>query len=316
MKKIAGFGRYLKTKFGVKVKKVPISIPGFTCPNIDGRVSRGGCIFCENESFSPNFQKNRVTINPDTRQNPLLLRQLEALENQFHRTAPILKKNYGAEKFLVYFQSFTNTYAPLETLKRLYRRALELPNVVGLSIGTRTDSVTPEILQFLAELKREGWEIWVEYGIQSSNNRTLERINRGHTFENVQKWVAETHKYQLPICGHLIFGLPGEGKREMLQSVRDSIELGIESFKFHPLYITRHTLLALEYLKGRYRPLSKGEYLEVLAEALQLLPEGVTLQRITAGTSNLLAPDWCRNKGEQVSFLVRELRNRGIEVWG
>ncbi|MRJ05983.1 MAG: TIGR01212 family radical SAM protein [Epsilonproteobacteria bacterium] len=312
MKRIFKFGSYLKEKFGVKVKKVPISIPGFTCPNIDGKVSRGGCIFCENESFSPNFQKNRITINPDTKSNPLLIRQLEALESQFYKTTPILKRVYGAEKFLVYFQSFTNTYAPFETLKKLYLRALEFPNVVGLSIGTRTDSITPQTLQFLAELKEKGWEIWVEYGIQSSNNETLERINRGHTFENVVEWVEKTHQIGLPVCGHLIFGLPGEGKKEMIQSVKDSVALGIESFKFHPLYITRHTLLALEYLKGNYRPLDRWEYLEVLEEGLKLLPEGVSVQRITAGTENLLAPEWCRNKGEQMGFLVRQLRKRGI----
>jgi radical SAM protein (TIGR01212 family) len=305
----------LKQKFGVKVKKVPISIPGFTCPNIDGKISRGGCIFCENESFSPNFQKNRVTINPDIKTNPLLIRQLEALEGQFFRTAPILKRVYKAQKFLIYFQSFTNTYAPFETLKTLYLRALNFPDVIGLTIGTQTDSITEETLEFLADLKKKGWEIWVEYGIQSSNNKTLERINRGHTFENIIEWVKKTHYYRLPICGHLIFGLPGEKKKDMLQSVKDSIELGIESFKFHPLYITRHTLLALKYFQGKYRPLNRDEYLEILAETLRLLPNGVLVQRITAGTENLLAPAWCKNKGEQVSFLVRHLRKLGIELW-
>ncbi|MEO1942315.1 MAG: TIGR01212 family radical SAM protein [Campylobacterales bacterium] len=316
MKVIRGFGSYLRERFNKRVKKVPISIPGFTCPNIDGRVSRGGCIFCENESFSPNFQRARFTLNPESPENPLLLRQIEALERQFYRTAPTLRRYYRAEKFLVYFQSFTNTYAPIETLKTLYLRALQLPDVVGLSIGTRTDSISEEVLEFLAMLKREGWEIWVEYGIQSSNNRTLERINRGHTFENVVEWVEKTHRYNLPICGHLIFGLPGEGFREMVQTVRDSYQLGLESFKFHPLYITRHTLLGVEYLKGRFTPISKEEYLEVVATALAEFPERATLQRITAGTEELLAPDWCQDKSAQVSYLVRKLRERGIFLWG
>lgn len=315
MRVVRGFGSYLRERFGVEVRKVPVSIPGFTCPNIDGRVGRGGCTFCENESFSPNFQKSRWSLNPDTSQNPFLLRQLEALESQFYKTARWLKKRYNAERFIVYFQSFTNTYAPLETLRHLYSKALSLPGVVGISIGTRTDSVTEEILDYLAELSQK-WEVWVEYGVQSSNDETLRRINRGHTFANVVEWVKKSKERGLKLCGHLIFGLPGEGKREMLQSVRDTLPLGFDSYKFHPLYITRHTLLALEYQQGKYRPLSREEYLEILAEALKLLPEGVIVQRVTAGTEELLAPDWCRNKGEQVSYLIRGLRERGVQLWG
>jgi len=154
MDRLYTFGKYLKKKFKTRIKKVPISIPGFTCPNIDGTVARGGCVFCENESFSPNFAKERFTLNLNSTENPLLQKQLNALEKQFYNTVPTLKKYYGAEKFIVYFQSFTNTYAPFQTLKALYEKALSFPDVIGLSIGTRTDSITDETLQYLAELSK------------------------------------------------------------------------------------------------------------------------------------------------------------------
>jgi len=149
MDRLYTFGKYLKKKFHTNVKKVPISIPGFTCPNIDGTVARGGCVFCENESFSPNFQKERVTLNLKSKENPLLQKQLQALNDQFYSTVPDLKKYYGAKKFIVYFQSFTNTYAPFETLKALYEKALSFPDVIGISVGTRTDSITDETLNIL-----------------------------------------------------------------------------------------------------------------------------------------------------------------------
>lgn len=314
MKKIVGFGHYLKEKFGKVIRKVPVSIPGFTCPNIDGRVGRGGCIFCENESFSPNFQRSRFTLNLESKENPLLPSQLQALQTQFFRTAPILKRYYRAEGFIIYFQSFTNTYAPLETLRQLYLKALSLPGVIGISVGTRTDSVTEPILDFLAELG-ERWEVWIEYGVQSSNNATLQRINRGHTFQNVVEWSSKTLARGLPMCAHLIFGLPGEGREEMLQSVKDTISLGFKSYKFHPLYITRNTLLAKEYLKGTYIPLKREEYLKLLAEGLKLLPDGVSVQRITAGSPKALAPEWCRQKGKLISYLVKGLKKEGIQIW-
>ena len=160
MEKLYTFGKYLRNKFNKNIKKLPISIPGFTCPNIDGSVSRGGCVFCENESFSPNFQKEKFTLNLNSKENPLLQKQLTSLEKQFFNTIPFLKKQYKAEKFLIYFQSFTNTYAPFDTLKALYEKALSLPDVIGISIGTRTDSITDETLNYLAKLS-EDYEIWV-----------------------------------------------------------------------------------------------------------------------------------------------------------
>jgi radical SAM protein (TIGR01212 family) len=313
MDKLYTFGKYLKNKFNTKVKKVPISIPGFTCPNIDGTVARGGCVFCENESFSPNFQKEKFTLNLQSTDNPLLEKQLKALRNQFYNTVPLLKKYYKAKKFIVYFQSFTNTYAPFETLKALYEKALSFPDVIGISVGTRTDSITDETLEYLASLSKK-YEVWVEYGIQSSNDETLKRINRGHNFENVIKTVKKTKELGLNVCAHLIFGLPGENQNDMLKSVEDTIKLNIDSIKFHPLYVTENTLLAIEYKKGNFTPINEKEYIDTLVKAIKMLPQHISIQRMTAGTENLLAPEWCKNKSTQISHIYKALKNAKIEV--
>jgi len=313
MDKLYTFGQYLKSKFNTKIKKVPISIPGFTCPNIDGTVARGGCIFCENESFSPNFQKDRFTLNLKSKNNPILNKQINALYSQFFNTIPFLKKEYKAKKFIVYFQSFTNTYAPFETLKTLYEKALSLPDVIGISIGTRTDSITDETLDYLKFLSKS-YEVWIEYGIQSSNDKTLKLINRGHNFDNVKKTIKKTKELNLNVCAHLIFGLPGETQKEMLKSVKDTIELNINSIKFHPLYVTENTLLAIEYKKGNFTPISEKEYIDTLIKAIKMLPNNISIQRMTAGTENLLAPDWCKYKSSQVSHIHKALKQAGIKI--
>ncbi len=193
MRKLRTFGRYLKEKFGVRVKKVPLGLSGFTCPNIDGKVARGGCTFCENESFSPNLAKTKkITLSLDSETNPLLQKQLKEIEFQYGGTRAHYKQ-LGYEKFLAYFQAFTNTYAPLETLKALYSKALAQPDCVGLSIGTRSDSITEETLNYLAELSQDN-EIWIEYGIQSVFDETLQKINRGHDSQNVREWIEKSKK--------------------------------------------------------------------------------------------------------------------------
>ena len=215
MREILTAGRYFRDKFGCNVYKAPISILGFTCPNIDGTVAKGGCTFCENESFSPNLDQKaqkKFFLNPNSQTNPQLQNQLLQLETQYNQAKKTLSKKFNAKKFLVYFQSFTNTYAPIDTLKTLYKRALEFEDVIGLSIGTRTDCINDEILSYLTKLSYDK-EIWVEYGIQSVYNETLEVINRGHSVENMFEWIKKTKDYGLKVCGHLIFGLPGESQK-------------------------------------------------------------------------------------------------------
>jgi radical SAM protein (TIGR01212 family) len=317
MKQILTFGKYLREKFGVKVYKVPIALSGFTCPNIDGTITRGGCTFCENESFNPTLNKSEKIksqyINFQTTKNPLLNKQLAELEFQFKTITEKLKKNYKAEKFLVYFQAFTNTYAPLETLKELYEKALSFENVVGLSIGTRTDSINFETLEYLAELSEKS-EIWVEYGIQSIFDETLNKINRGHDFKNIETWIRNTKKYNLNICGHLIYGLPDETDEMMQKSFDKSLELGINSLKIHPLYIVKKTALANQFKRGKFKPISEEKYIQNLIVSLKKLPENISIQRLTAGIENnsLLAPKWCLNKQESLKKIRAELEKNGI----
>jgi uncharacterized protein len=314
LKHLNTIGRYWRKKYGEKIYKIPISISGFTCPNIDGTVAKGGCTFCENESFSPNLKDNsKFKLNLFSTTNPYLEKQLQQLEMQFEATREVLQNKFGAKKFIVYFQSFTNTYAPLDTLKALYEKALSFENVIGLSIGTRTDCITDETLDYLEELSQTK-EIWVEYGIQSIYDETLEKINRGHDFANIKEWIIKTKKRDLLVCGHMIFGLPDETQEMMLKGVEESLKLGIDSIKFHPLYVVKNTLLTNEYKKGKFTPITEELYINTLVKSIQMLPENVSISRVTAGISDdtLLDPSWCNNKHKQIHNIKQALLKEGL----
>ncbi len=312
------FGQYLHRKFGVKVSKVPVSISGFTCPNIDGTVAKGGCTFCENDSFSPSLDHARALkgfyLNLDSPDNPHLEKQLQQLQWQFDPLSKRLQEENGAEKFMVYFQSFTNTYAPFETLKALYEKALSFENVIGLSIGTRSDSISEETFKYLAELAQKT-EIWIEFGIQSIYDETLVRINRGHDSANVKETILKAKSYGLNVCGHLIFGLPGETKEMMLETAKEAYALGIDSVKYHPLYVVKRTALANEFARGEFEPISEALYLEVLMDAILLKPPHVSVQRISAGIDDesLIAPLWCKDKNGQVRSINKILKSVGLK---
>jgi len=310
-------GRYYRSKYGCNVYKTPISVLGFTCPNIDGFKARGGCIFCENESFSPNLGVKKVkgfSLNPRSKENPFLDSQLLQLESQFKQTKAKLSKKFNAQKFLVYFQSFTNTYAPFDTLKTLYDRAFEFDDVVGISIGTRADSVEDRVLEYLSE-KSKTKEVWIEYGIQSTDNSTLELINRAEKIEDVLAQVKKTREeYGIKVCIHLIFGLPNETQEMMLDSVQAAIDLEVESIKIHPLYVVDKTALANEYKKGRFTPISEELYVDTLLKAIRMIPESMMVQRVTAGISDetLLSPSWCNNKHKQMRVIKDALKKEGF----
>lgn len=312
------FGQYLRRKFGGKVSKVPISISGFTCPNIDGTVAKGGCTFCENDSFSPSLDRARPLkgffLNLSSASNPHLDTQLQQLQWQFDALSKRLSNENGAQHYLVYFQSFTNTYAPLSTLKALYEKALSFDNVVGLSIGTRSDSISDETFEYLAELS-EKTEIWIEFGIQSIFDETLRRVNRGHDSANVEQAIIKAKKYGLNVCGHLIFGLPGEDKEMMIQTAKRAYDLGVDSVKYHPLYVVKRTALANEYGRGEFTPITQELYAEVLKEALLLKPKNVSVQRISAGINDdsLIAPQWCKDKNRQLRFINDTLKEVGLK---
>ncbi|MCW9026928.1 MAG: TIGR01212 family radical SAM protein [Thiovulaceae bacterium] len=318
MEQIYTYGSYLKDKFSCKVNKVGINISGFTCPNIDGTVAKGGCTFCENDSFSASTGETKELkgfhLNLDSKENPFLDKQLAQLESQFNAISKRQASEYGAEKFIVYFQSFTNTYAPFETLKALYDKALTFENVVGLSIGTRSDSITDETLEYLSELNKTK-EIWIEFGIQSVYDETLKRINRGHDSSNVKEWILKSKKAGLNVCGHLIFGLPGEDKKMMIDTALAAYEWGIDSVKYHPLYVVKKTALANEYNRGEFIPINEVDYLDVLVQSLILKPPHVNVQRVTAGINDdsLLAPQWCRDRNQQLRNINKALKMVGLK---
>ncbi len=307
-KKLPTFGKYLKSKFKTKTQKLPVGLSGFTCPNIDGTVAKGGCTFCLNESFSPNLaQSAKITLNLKSKSNPLLTQQLQELDEQIRSTQEKMRKN-GVKKFLIYFQSFTNTYAPFETLKTLYEAALTYPDVVGISIGTRSDSVNDATYEYLAKLSKTK-EVWIEFGVQSIFDVTLEKINRGHDALNVKEAILKAKSYGLNVCAHLIFGLPDESEDMMLQSAKEVYSWGVDSVKYHPLYVVKGTLLASEYKSGKYKPMEFDAYADVLKKAIALKPEKITIQRVSAGIDNdsLLAPAWC---GWSKNKMIKELSKK------
>lgn len=317
-KQIFTYGKYLKDKFGYKVYKVGINISGFTCPNIDGTVAKGGCTFCENDSFSASTGKVQELkgfhLNLSSKQNPYLDKQLLQLEQQFDAISKRQVTQYGAEKFLVYFQSFTNTYAPFKTLKALYDKALSFDNVIGLSIGTRSDSITDETLDYLAKLNKSS-EIWIEFGIQSVYDETLNKINRGHSSNNIKEWILKSKERGLNVCGHLIFGLPDETKEMMLETSKQAYEWGIDSVKYHPLYVVKKTALANEFMRGEFTPIDEQNYLDVLVKSIEMKPKDVSVQRVSAGIddNSLLSPAWCKNKNNQLKNINLALRRVGLK---
>ncbi len=312
MRQIETIGRHYRQKYGQTVYKIPINLSGFTCPNIDGTVAKGGCSFCQNESFSPNLSSTdtAVKLSPNS-DNPILKEQIAQLKAQYKSTKIRLNKKFKTQKYIIYLQSFTNTYAPLETIKTLCLEALRLDGVVGLSIGTRTDSISDEVLEFLVSINKTA-EITLEYGVQSIYDETLQKINRGHDFANIQATIKKTKAMGLSVCAHLIFGLPGETKQMMQNSVRATIDMGIDSIKYHPLYVTKNTKLYLDYKAGRFTPISQKDYSDMIVYAISQHPANLITQRITAGVHDVVAPIWCADKHSSINSLRQVLSSHGM----
>ncbi|TLD89621.1 TIGR01212 family radical SAM protein [Helicobacter sp. MIT 03-1614] len=319
MRVMLSIGRYFKRRFGTRVRKIPISLQGFTCPNIDGSLAKGGCIYCDNESFSPSLIKldkiSEVKMNFSLTHNPLLQKQLKQLEEQFYWHSEFHQRKFGVCKYMIYFQSYTNTYAPYSTLKALYDKALSFPNVVGLSIGTRIDCVKDEVLELLGEYVKKGKEIWLEYGIQSVYDNTLTITNRAHSITGAKEMFAKTREKGVKVCAHLIYGLPEETPQMMLHSLESVLEWGIDGIKIHPLYVVNGTRLAKLYKDGKYEPITMESFSDLIVKSLQKIPPDVVVQRISAGAhdESLLAPKWCFDKNIQMRYLRDRLKEVGIE---
>jgi len=291
---IFSFGDYLKQQFSYQVHKVTINAE-LNCPNRDGSKASGGCIYCNNKSFNP----NHVRAEPD-------------IEGQIEAGKRVVKTRVGADKVLAYFQAYSNTYAPLAHLKVLYERALFHPGVVGLVIGTRPDCVSRDVLELLVSYQHQGYEIWLEYGLQSVHGSTLKRINRGHSFAEYTETVKRTRRLGLPVCTHLILGLPGEDRSMMMESLERTLDVGADGLKFHPLHVVRHTRLATDWKKSGVALLSQSAYVTLVCDMLEQTPADCAIHRLTGTASDdvLLAPAWCGGKWQVINAIYQEMERR------
>ena len=287
------FGQYLKDLFHEPVSKVNVDA-GFTCPNRDGTVAVGGCIYCNNDSFRPSACTSSASVR-----------------EQVEKGIPYLRRRYGAEKFIVYFQPFTNTYAPVATLERLYREALDHPGIVGLAIGTRPDCVDEEKIALLETLARDHF-ILVEYGLQSVHDRTLAFINRGHDYACFQRAVEMTAGRGIGVGAHLILGFPTETREDMLAMADELSHLPIGFLKLHQLQVVAGTALAELYGKAPFPTFGYEDYLELVADFLERLSPDIVLQRLFAAAPEdiLIAPVWNRTRSEFLLDLDRLMEAR------
>lgn len=285
------FGTWIRRRFPFRVQKLSVDA-GFSCPNRDGRISLGGCSYCDNRTFNPSYCNRRLPISE----------QLAAGKEFFAR-------KYPAMKYLAYFQTFTNTYADLETLKRLYEEALQVEDVVGLVIGTRPDCLSGELLDYLQELGRHTF-LLVEFGIESTNDATLQRINRGHTFECSCRAINETHRRGILTGGHIILGLPDESRADILRQAHDISLLPLDILKIHQLQVIKGTPLAKEYERHPFPLYSAEEYMELVIEYICRLREDLVLERFVsqAPTEFLLAPRWGLKNHEFTNLLIGRMK--------
>lgn len=293
------FSKYLKERFGCRVYKVSIDA-GFSCPNKDGKLSNDGCIYCDNRAFSLN---TRIPPRP--------------IETQIEEGIIYGKQRYSAEKFIVYFQAHTNTYAPLEILKARYDAVRKFNDVAGIAIGTRPDCVNEEILDLIESYSRD-YEVWLEYGLQSIHKRTLELINRGHFYEDFLEAVELTRKRpRIKICAHVIIGLPDEKKEDMLETASELGHLKLDGIKIHPLHVIKGTKLEEFSKNNSYRLMKLDEYVSLAADFLEYLWPNTVIQRITADCPRelLAGPFWILEKNKVIekieNALLKEDRFQG-----
>ncbi len=280
-------------RYGERVHKVAIDA-GFTCPNRDGSIGRGGCTFCNNVSFSPNGRK------PDL------------IADQIESGRQVISKRTRAKKYIAYFQAYTNTYADVCELTRLYDEALEDPDIIGLDVGTRPDCVPDAVLDLLVLYQQKGYEVWLELGLQSAHDATLRHVNRGHGFSEYQQAIKRARSRGIKVCTHLILGLPGESTKHHLSSLERVLELGVDGLKFHPLHVVKGTKLANEWRRGEYQPMTMGDYVSDVVEMINQTPKHITFHRLTGTASStiLLAPQWCSKKWQVLNSITKSLADQ------
>lgn len=289
------YGSWIRQQFPFRVQKIAIDA-GFSCPNRDGSKGTGGCVFCDNRTFNPSY----------------CIRE-KSIAGQIADGKDFFRRKYPDMKYLAYFQAYSNTYADLDTLRRRYEEALSVEDVVGIVIGTRPDCISPALLDYLEELSRQTFVV-VEYGIESANDDTLRRINRGHDFECSRRAVEQTAERGIMTGGHIILGLPGEDRKELLRQAPLISALPLTMLKIHQLQVVRGTRLAEEYQRKPFPLFTPEEYIELIGEYIMYLREDLVLERFVSQSpaDMLVAPHWGLKNHEFTNLLNNYLKREGI----
>lgn len=289
------FGDFLREHFPGKMQKLTVNA-GFTCPNRDGTLGTGGCTYCNNRSFSPGYALVR-----------------ESVTEQLEKSKQFFRRKYPEMRYLAYFQSYTNSYGELPHLMALYEEALCVDGVDGLIIGTRPDCMPQELLEQLGELRRRKW-VMVEYGAESAHNRTLDIINRCHTWEQTADAVARTHECGIPVGLHIIMGLPGERREDMLATINAVNTLPVDVLKIHQLQIVRGTRMACDVARGEYEVAqwSVDEYVELCCDIVERLRKDIAIERFVSQSPSdmLISPKWGLKNYEFTALVNRKLTDR------
>jgi hypothetical protein len=293
-KRYNAFSDELKRVFGCRVHRISVDA-GFSCPNRDGTVGSGGCIFCGGKGSGAHG-----------------IQAGDSVATQIEAGKEVMTRKYKAKRFLAYFQAFSNTYAPAETLKRLYDEALAVDDVVGLIVGTRPDCLPPETVALLGDYARKTY-FWLELGLQSPWNRTLNFLGRGHDFSAFSEAAQACKREGIRVSAHVILGLPGESRDEMLRTATVLNDLGVDGVKIHLLHVMKDTPLADMYARGEVRMLDRDDYVGLVCDFLEILRPEISIQRLTGdgGRDHLIAPLWSLQKFEVLNAIDYELERRG-----
>ena len=285
------YNDYLRERYGCKVYRIAIDA-GFTCPNRDGTKGTNGCIYCNAGGSRASY------INKGGSAKEQLITRIK-----------YLKDAKGAKKFIAYFQAFTNTYAPLDRLKETYDSVLGFNDIVGVSIGTRPDAIDKEKLKLISSYK-DRYEVWMEYGLQSIHDKTLKAINRGHSFADFLNAVKLTKKFKILMSAHVILGLPGETKEDMIKTAKKIAELKIDGIKIHVLHVLKGSVLEKMHREGRIKLLRQDEYVSLVCAFLNNLPPDIIVQRLTGqgGKEDHIAPLWALNKTDTIRKILSNLK--------
>lgn len=291
---------YFRKHFGERIQKIAVNA-GFTCPNRDGTISDKGCLYCNNNAFNPSYCDKTKTITSQ------LSEGIKFMAVRYKR----------ASKYLAYFQPYSNTYAPLQHLKQLYEEALNFPGVIGLVIGTRADCIDEEKLDYLKFLSKSHF-IMLEYGIESCNNTTLNKLNRGLTFEETAKAIHLTHQYDIHVGGHIILGLPGETKEEMLNHAKIISQLPLQTLKIHQLQIIRNTPLEKDFIQNpqSYQLFSLNEYIDFVIQFTERLSPNIVIERFASEVPPrfLIAPNWGLIRNDLLTIMI-DKRMIDLHTW-